>query len=155
MIRGENINWFFLSELQPSKLVYKRSYFIYAIQSPMCGIMSCLGTLQVPGDMGPLWYHNQVFSDWSDCISTPAKAPPPAHPNILVPVRGKISVLKMDHLLQFPSSPFQGLTELTFHSILKYFPVLNICCELNSCFFSSKPWTWEYKLVSSGRTSTT
>jgi hypothetical protein len=40
---------------------------------------SCLWTLPVPGDVGPLWYHNQVFSDWSYCVSTPTKTPPPAY----------------------------------------------------------------------------
>jgi hypothetical protein len=40
---------------------------------------SCLWTLPVPGDVGPLWQHNQVFSDWSDCVSTPPKAPAPPH----------------------------------------------------------------------------
>jgi hypothetical protein len=39
MIHAENISWFFLAELQPSKIVCKRSYFIYANQSPVCSIM--------------------------------------------------------------------------------------------------------------------
>jgi hypothetical protein len=29
--------------------------------------------------VGSLWHHIQVFSDWSDCISTPTTAPTPPH----------------------------------------------------------------------------
>jgi hypothetical protein len=40
---------------------------------------SSLWTLPVPGEFCPLWHHNQVFSDWSDCVSTPAMAPSTPH----------------------------------------------------------------------------
>jgi hypothetical protein len=39
MIHGENISWFFLAELQQSKIVYKRIYFTYGIQNPVYSIM--------------------------------------------------------------------------------------------------------------------
>jgi hypothetical protein len=40
---------------------------------------SYLWTLPIPGDVGPLWHHKWVFSDWSYCVSTRAKAPHPAY----------------------------------------------------------------------------
>jgi hypothetical protein len=40
---------------------------------------SCLWTLPVPDDVGPLWHHNELFFDLSDCISTQIKAPPAPH----------------------------------------------------------------------------
>jgi hypothetical protein len=40
---------------------------------------SCLWTLTVTEDVGPLGHHNQFFSDWSDCINTHSKALPPPH----------------------------------------------------------------------------
>jgi hypothetical protein len=38
---------------------------------------SCLWRHPVPGDVLPLWHHNQVFSDRSHCVSPLAKHPPP------------------------------------------------------------------------------
>jgi hypothetical protein len=46
------------------------------LPQPQAG-RSCLWTLPVPCDVGPLWYHNQVFSHWSDCVST-------SFPNIIL-----------------------------------------------------------------------
>jgi hypothetical protein len=40
---------------------------------------SMVWTLPVPVDVGWLWHHNQVFSDWSHCVTTPTK--PPSHPH--------------------------------------------------------------------------
>jgi hypothetical protein len=83
---------------------------------------SCLWTLLVPGDVGPVWHHNQVFSDCSDCVSTPTKATPPPHTSYFCACNRQC-LLMMAHLLQFPSSPFQCSTQMTIISCSMQLPI--------------------------------
>jgi hypothetical protein len=84
---------------------------------------SCQWTLSVPSDVGPLWHHNQVFSDCSSSIRIPAKAPPPAH-TCYFGVSNRQD--EMAHLLQYPSLHYEDSTEMTFLSCSIQLPIWNL-----------------------------
>jgi hypothetical protein len=85
---------------------------------------SCLGTIPVPGDVGPLWHHNQAFSDWSECEALPQRPLSLHTPATLVPVTGKFLWSEDGYLLQFPSSKFRVSTEMTFLTCSIILPIL-------------------------------